>query len=165
MPKSYKTDELQEYLQSKKGLNEITEQSRSGKTLAEISEHFGIARTTLYTWSKKYPEIQSALSEGKHVADDRVEQSLYESCFGRTEKEVTVEKDRDGNVIKSIVRTRYIPPNITAIQYWLSNRRNDTWKARQQLEFAPDTKLPVMFVEDIPNPFIKKDVEEKDASE
>lgn len=160
MPQSKRTDELQEYFQSKEGLEELSELSKTGKTLAEISEHFGINRTTLYMWSKRYPEMQSALSEGKKVADDRVEQSLYEACFGRTEKEVTIEKDADGNVIKSVVRTRYYPANITAIQYWLSNRRNDTWKARQQLELSGASALPVMFVEDIPNPFKNKDNDE-----
>lgn len=166
MPQSKRTDELQEYFQSKEGLAELTEQSKSGKTLAEIAEHFGINRTTLYMWSKKYPEMQSALSEGKKVADDRVEQSLYEACFGRTEKEVTIEKDADGNVTKSVIRTRYYPANITAIQYWLSNRRNDTWKARQQLEMSGDSAIPVMFVNDIPNPFAKKEDEDgKDTME
>ena len=165
MPQTYRTDELQDYLTSDKGLAELTDLSKSGKTLAEISEHFGIVRTTLYMWSKKYPQIQSALSEGKKVADDRVEQSLYEACFGRTEKEVTIEKDRDGNVIKSTVRTRYYPANITAIQYWLSNRRNDMWKARQQLEMTGDSALPVMFVNDIPNPYDKKeDTNDGDSS-
>lgn len=165
MPRTFRTDELQEYFQTEEGLNELMQLSKEGKTLAEIASHFGITRGTIYAWSKKNPEIQSALSEGKRVADDRVEQSLYESCFGRTEKEVTIEKDAEGNVVKSVVRTRYYPPNITAIQYWLSNRRNDTWKARQQLEFAPDSKLPVMFVEDIPNPFAKKDSDGKEKDE
>lgn len=157
MPASQRTTELQEYFQTEEGLEELTEQSKSGKTLAEIAEHFGINRTTLYMWSKKYPEMQSALSDGKKVADDRVEQSLYEACFGRTEKEVTIEKDAEGNVVKSVIRTRYYPANITAIQYWLANRRNDTWKARQQLEVTGDSVVPVMFVNDIPNPYADKD--------
>lgn len=166
MPKSYRTDELQEYFETEEGLNELTQLSKEGKTLAEIASHFGITRSTIYAWSKKNADIQSALSEGKRVADDRVEQSLYEACFGRSEKEVTIEKDAEGNVVKSVVRTKYYPANIQAIQYWLSNRRNDVWKARQQLEFSADTKLPIMFVEDIPNPFAKKDsdAKEKDLS-
>lgn len=156
MPKSKRTDDLQEYIQSEKGLKELTELAREGKTMTEIASHLGINRATLYTWSTKYPEVKSALTEGKKVADERVEQSLYEMCFGRNEREITIEKDEDGNVVKQIIRTRYIPPNVTAIQYWLQNRCNDKWKDRRQMEVTGDGVLPIMFVEDIPNPYADK---------
>ena len=158
---SLATQETLERLQTEEGQAELLELSRSGKTMAEIAKALGITRATLYAWSKKYPEIQHSLSEGKKVADDRVEQSLYESCFGHTEKEITIEKDGEGNVVKQIVRTKYVPPNVTAIQYWLSNRCNDKWKARQQLEISGDSKLPIMFVNNIPNPYAKGEEDEQ----
>ena len=73
--------------------------------------------------NKKYPEIDQVLSSSKKIADELVEQSLYESCFGRTEREITLEKDGEGNITKQVVKTKYIPPNVQAIQFWLSNRR------------------------------------------
>lgn len=159
------TQETQEYLRTPDGQAELTKLSKEGKTLEEIAESFGIVRQTLYVWSKKFPEIQSALSEGKRVADDRVEQSLYESCFGHMEKEIYVEKDGDGNILKQVMRTKYIPPNVTAIQYWLTNRRNDKWKARQQLELKGDSKLPIMFVNNVPNPYEQSQEKESEDDE
>ena len=88
-------------------------------------------RSTLYTWSKKYPEVKDAITEGRKVADDRVEYSLYDMCFSHEEREVVIEKDATGNVVKQIIRTKHVPANVTAIQYWLQNRRRDTWKNRQ----------------------------------
>ena len=161
---SFATQETLESLQTEEGQQKLTEMARSGKTMKEIADALGITRATLYAWSKKYPEIQHALSEGKRVADDRVEQSLYDSCFGHTEKEVTIERDGNDNIIKTIVRSKYVPPNVTAIQYWLQNRCNDKWKAKQQLEITGDTKLPIMFVNNIPNPYAKdEDDESKDV--
>lgn len=151
-----KEDILNE-MKSPEGLQKLTDLAKQGKTMLEIANHFGIVRGTLYTWAKKYPEIEEAISSGKKVADDFVEDSLYQSCFGHMVKEKTVEMDPDGNIVKAIVRERYIPANVTAIQYWLSNRRNDTWKARQQLEVTGDSNLPIMFVNNIPNPYEKKD--------
>lgn len=150
------TDAIKEKLLTEEGLAELTEMARSGKTLSEIAKHYGIVRKTFYEWSKKHPEINSALAEGKTAADEKVEMSLYDCCFGHMEKEITVEQDADGNVIKRVIKQKYIPPNVVAIQYWLANRTNGKWKARQQLELTGDSVLPVRFIEDIPNPFKDK---------
>lgn len=157
MARSKKFENIEAYMTSPEGLEELTKLARKGHTLEEIAHRFEMTRNTLYVWSKKHPEIQSALDEGKKVADDRVEQSLYESCFGRTEKTVVVEKDGDGNIVRQTVKTQYVPPSVTAIQYWLSNRSNGKWKARQQLEVTGDENLPLIIRNDL-NP---KDEESK----
>ena len=142
-------------MRSKKGLATITKLAREGKTLQEIAKHFNITARCLYNWSRTYTEIGEAIAEGKKVADDLVEQSLYESCLAHDVKEIYIEKDAQGNIIKQIVKTKHIPANTQSMQYWLQNRRNDRWKDRRQMEFSSDGALPVMFVSDIPNPFLK----------
>ena len=47
------------------------------------------------------------------------------------EEVVEVREDAAGNKILHRKKTkRYIPPSITAIIYWLQNRRGDVWKTR-----------------------------------
>lgn len=145
--------ELKDFLVSEAGQRELEALAKEGKTLEQIANNYGIARNTLYTWSKANPEIKSALLAGKKVADERVEDSLYEQCFDRPTKEETMEYDSLGNIIKRTVKTKIIPASVPAIQYWLANRSEGKWKAKQQLELTGDSKAPVMFVMDIPNPY------------
>ena len=133
-------------------LDEISILARAGKTYKEIANHFNISSSTLHNWSLRNPDLKNALTESKKVADERVEISLYETCFDRTVKEVTVEMDSNGDVVRTITKTRVIPANPTAIQYWLCNRANDRWKARQQLELSATSEsgaIPIRLVYDI----------------
>ena len=124
---------------------------RGGRFLVEeIATAFDITRSTLYKWSKANSDLQSALTEGKKVADDRVENSLYEQCFDRPTVEETTEYDENGNVVKRIRKTKVIPASVNAIQYWLANRSEGKWKARQQLELTGSKDAPVIFVNDMP---------------
>ena len=118
-----------EFAQTPEGLEKIHKLVSQGKTLKEVAQALGTTLNTLYVWRKKYPEIDQVLSSSKKIADELVEQSLYESCFGRTEREITLEKDGEGNITKQVVKTKYIPPNVQAIQFWLSNRQKDVWKS------------------------------------
>ena len=144
-----------EFAQTPEGLEKIHKLVSQGKTLKEVAQALGTTLNTLYVWRKKYPEIDQVLSSSKKIADELVEQSLYESCFGRTEREITLEKDGEGNITKQVVKTKYIPPNVQAIQFWLSNRQKDTWKS-SRTEISTPTGTCITFVNDIPNPFADK---------
>lgn len=149
MPRAKRYEEMENYLMTDEGLDHVLELSKKGLTLNEIATQLGMTRNTLYIWSKKNPRLQASLDEGRKVADDRVVESLYESCFTRTEKTITVEKDEKGNVVRTTVKTQVIPANVTAIQYWLSNRQGATWKARQQLELSAESALPLVIRDDL----------------
>lgn len=131
-------------------LEEIKEYALEGCTLEQIANRLLVNRTTLYNWSVKYPEVKAVLSEGFKVADDRVEQSLYDLCFPHDVKEIIIEKDTNDNIVKQVIRTKHIPANATAIQYWLQNRRRDTWKSHQSLEVSGNSTIPVQIVYDLP---------------
>ena len=130
-------------------LAEIKDYATQGYTQRQIASALMVTEATLYNWSKRFPEVREVILEGNKVADDRVEYSLYEMCFSHEEREVTIEKDEDGRVVKQIVRTKHIPANVTAIQYWLQNRRRDTWKNHTALEFSGNTSIPVSIVYDL----------------
>ena len=143
-------EEVKEEILSPEGLERVKALAKEGKTLTEIATAFDITRSTLYKWSKANLDLQSALTEGKKVADDRVENSLYEQCFDRPTVEETTEYDENGNVVKRIRKTKVIPASVNAIQYWLANRSEGKWKARQQLELTGSKDAPVIFVNDMP---------------
>lgn len=131
-------------------LQEILEYAKEGCTLEQIANRLLVHKDTLYRWSKKYPEVKEVILEGNKVADDRVEMSLYEMCFAHDVKEMIIEQDPvTGAVLKQVIRTKHVPANATAIQYWLQNRRRDEWKNHQALEFTSATAVPVQIVYDL----------------
>lgn len=67
----------------------------------------GVSRQTLYNWRKKYEEIDEALRMGKDVADRHVENALY---------------------------TAAIEGNVTAIIFWLKNRKPDKWRDMKNID-------------------------------
>lgn len=131
-------------------LQEILEYAKSGCTLEQIANRLMVHKDTLYRWSKMFPEVKEVILEGNKVADDRVEMSLYEMCFAHDVKEMIIEQDPvTGVILKKVIRTKHIPANATAIQYWLQNRRRDEWKSHQSLEFTGNTAVPVNIIYDL----------------
>lgn len=60
-----------------------------------------ITVSTFYEWKKKYSEISESLKRGKEFVDIEVENALYKLA---------------------------IQGNITAIIFWLKNRKPDVWR-------------------------------------
>ena len=57
--------EILDHLKSPEGLEELTDLAKEGHTISDIANHYGIGRGTIYDWSKRHPEIMSAISDGK----------------------------------------------------------------------------------------------------
>lgn len=79
--------------------------ARDGLTDEQIAEKMGINTATLYRYKEKYCEICEALKRGKEVVDVEVENALLKLA-------------KSGN--------------ITAIIFWLKNRRPDKWRDKQK---------------------------------
>lgn len=90
----------QEYIEND-GLLRLEAWARDGLTDEKIADKIGIATSTLYDWKKNYPEISEALKRGKEVVDIEVENVLHDLAMSG---------------------------NITAIIFWLKNRKPDKWK-------------------------------------
>ncbi len=150
---------IKDYMKTEDGLNELTAVAKSGLTLENIGRYFGISRMTLWHWCKDNAQMMEALNDGRKRADQFVENALYDACFDHKVNEIFVEKDADGNIVKTTVKTKIIPANITAQQYWLSNRRSDTWKARQQLDVTSDgAPIKINIINDLKPYHEKEDV-------
>ena len=89
------------------GLLKIEGWARDGLTDEQIARNMGINPATLYEWKKKYPKISKSLKRSKDVADRQVENALFENA---------------------------INGNITALIFWLKNRKPDKWRDKQEYE-------------------------------
>lgn len=79
--------------------------ARDGLTDEQIAQKMGISRKTLIDWKNKYSDICDTLKKGKEVADYAVENALYNAALSG---------------------------NVTAMIYWLNNRRADKWRNKQK---------------------------------
>lgn len=113
-----------------KNTEKIKEWSSKGLTDRELSQKMGIAYSTLRVWRDKYPEIEEALAEGKAVADGNVERSLYARAIGYSYKEIRTTKQ--GGKTKTETWERHSPPDVTAMIYWLKNRKPYEWRDRRE---------------------------------
>jgi len=114
-------------------LKRLEHWARQGLRDIDIAKRIGISKVTFYNWKKKYPEFAEAIKKGKDEYDDKVEETLYNLTQGYyvDEEVVEIREDATGNKILHHKKTkRYIPPSVTAIIYWLQNRRGDVWKTR-----------------------------------
>ena len=97
--------------------------ARAGLTDQQIAKNMDISTTTLYQWKKDHPEISEALKESKDVADYQVENSLYRLATGYVDSE-----------------GKWHPPNITAIIFWLKNRKPQEWREKRELYEGEEPK-------------------------
>lgn len=122
-----------DYWLTEDGLILIEAWARDGNLLDEIASKMGIQRQTLFTWRKKYPEINRALGVGKELIDYKVENALLKAALGYTTKEIKVtlgKKMLNGETYEVLkeTTTREVAPNVTACMAWLNNRKHDQWK-------------------------------------
>lgn len=89
------------YWLKKENLNIIKGWARNGLTDRDIAQNMGISKSTLYEYRKKSEVLDEALRENKEYADTVIENALYQ-------------KAKNGDV--------------TAMIYWLKNRKADKWR-------------------------------------
>lgn len=75
--------------------------ARDGLTDEQIADKMHIGMSTFYRWQQEYQEIRDALKRGKAPVDIEIENVL-------------LEKARNGDM--------------TAIIFWLKNRKPDKWR-------------------------------------
>lgn len=104
--------------------------ARNGLTDEQLANNMGINVATLYTWKKKYNEINDALKRGKEVVDIEVENSLLKAAKGYfVDEEKTYISEVGGVVTKrKEITKKYIAPNTTAQIFWLKNRKPIEWR-------------------------------------
>lgn len=112
-----------------------------GATNDEIADAFGITVRTFIRWRQKYPSLDEAVSQGKDVADAKVEKSLYQRAIGYkvTDSERIIElnpEDGSQKPIRVKNTEKNIAPDTMAIMYWLNNRKRTHWSQRQEVALS-----------------------------
>lgn len=120
--------------------------SRAGLTDAEVAEEFGVDVRTVHRWKKSHPEFAKALIETKALLDSRVELSLYRRALGYSYKEVEVTLE-GGEVTKRVERVKEVPPDISAIRLWLTNRDAANWRDKQDVNVTGDLTITLHAVD------------------
>ena len=106
--------------------------AKRGCTDEEIAEAFGVGVRTLYAWKGVHQEFQQALKESKSKTDEGIVESLYARACGltkRTTRKVREVIDANGNKVKlTEVTEETLPPDTTAMIFWLKNRQPEQWR-------------------------------------
>lgn len=121
------------------GLKQIEAWARDGLTGDQIAHNLGIHRSTFCRWLDMYEDIAGAVSRGREVVDIEVENALLRAAMGYRSVEV-VEDLVDGEM--TVVRriTKDVPPNPTAMVFWLKNRKPEVWRERKDVSMTADIK-------------------------
>lgn len=115
--------------------------ARNGLKDTLIAKNMGITAKTLYEWKNKYSDICEALKKGKEPADIEVEDALFKAAIGyyvtvkepikvKTKKQLKDKGTIEEEHVEFIEKETYIPPNPTAIIFWLKNRKPEAWRDR-----------------------------------
>lgn len=134
-----------EYWTTEEGLVRLRGWARDGLTNEQIAKNMGISRSTLNEWIKKYSDISDTLKKGKEVADREIEESLFKKAKGFKVtvkkafklKKVTYDKKtgkklKEEETVQYAEEEVYIPPDTTAMIFWLKNRKPDVWRDRPE---------------------------------
>lgn len=104
-----------------------------GATDEDLADFFEVSVRTIGRWKTEHDEFCQALKADKAEADARVERSLYQRAVGYTFDSEEVRVLRDGEVVRVPTRT-HVPPDTTAMIFWLKNRRPDLWRDKHEVE-------------------------------
>ena len=137
----------EKYIAGKEDL--IVANCRAGATNETLAKSLGIGLTTFKRILKDYPEkMKELLKEGKQEADFKVESELFRRAIGYDceESKTIVAVDEKGNATPARVEKtkRHIPGDVTAMIYWLKNRKPDAWKDRNFVVHEGDQANPVV---------------------
>ena len=114
---------------TREGLLKIEGWAKDGLIDEQIAKNMGIAYSTFKEWKKKFPDLSDVLKRSKEVVDREIENALFESAKGFVYEEEAVTNTGEVVTVK-----KYSKPNVTAIIFWLKNRKRNEWRDKQEIE-------------------------------
>lgn len=138
-----------DYWLEEKNLLKIQEKVLEGYTNEDIAKYMNINVSTLYEWTKTYPEIAEALKTTKEFVDIDVENSLFRKAMGHRYKikkfikckevkysEETGKKISEIETPKEVEEEVFVPPDTLAIIFYLKNRKPKDWRDQKEIDFG-----------------------------
>lgn len=114
---------------TREGLLKIEGWAKDGLIDEQIAKNMGIAYSTFKEWKKRFPDLSDVLKRSKEVVDREIENALFESAKGFVYEEEAVTNTGEVVTVK-----KYSKPNVTAIIFWLKNRKRTEWRDKQEIE-------------------------------
>lgn len=114
---------------TREGLLKIEGWAKDGLIDEQIAKNMGVAYSTFKEWKKRFPDLSDVLKRSKEVVDREVENALFESAKGFVYEEEAVTNTGEVVTVK-----KYSKPNVTAIIFWLKNRKRNEWRDKQEIE-------------------------------
>ena len=127
------------------GLERLAEMA-ARLTDTEMAREMGISSSTYYDWLGKYPQMSECISSARAGAqaranNERVESSLFElacGCVRKIKKPIKVRSTSYDARGRRVDRERvvyadeevFVPPNVKAQIFWLTNRAPERWRNR-----------------------------------
>jgi hypothetical protein len=111
----------------------------NGATDDEIADDIGVSVRTVMRWYNKHPEFRQAVRYGKAQADEKVERSLYHRAVGFEMDTVKI-GFYEGNAVM-VEHREYYPPDPGSAKLWLTNRKPDEWREKQELAVTGELTL------------------------
>ena len=135
--------------------------AESGKTVDQIADAFGVATSTVSLWLKEHKEFSEAITVGRTFSDSKVERALYELATGYehdVEKPMVVSQGQGmGSEVEVVKYRERVPPNPTAMIFWLKNRKPKEWRDKQDHAIGNPDGTPLGFLKQISGRLQPKD--------
>lgn len=139
MPAGRKTAYKSEYEEQAKKLCML------GATDVTLADFFEVKVSTINNWKKKHPAFLESLKKGKLTADAEVASKLFDRATGFEWDEQQAIKVKEVNYkdgkrlresehVEMVTVHRVVPPDTTAIIFWLKNRQKADWRDKQDHE-------------------------------
>ena len=105
-----------------------------GYTHKDLAKYFKVTTSTITEWVKNFPEFSAQVKSGKdHFDTERVEASLLKRALGYEYEERKIILEGEGEKRRIEKTVKQFPPDVTAIIFWLTNRKPEIWKDRRNL--------------------------------
>ena len=114
-------------------------------TDADIAKNIGITPQTLIEWKKKHPKFRDALKNGREVVDTMVENALLKTALGYETTEYII----DGGKKKAV--KKQVPPNVTAMIFWLKNRKYTDWRDKRDVNIEGSVPVVLSGDDNVPD--------------
>jgi hypothetical protein len=120
--------------------------AKLGAKDVDMAAFFGVHETTIIEWKRTNEDFNWAVLEGKWMFDFKVVESLGQRALGYDYEEVEYAQhvSRSGaiNTLKKITK-KHIPPDVTAIIFWLKNRQSEMWADVNKTEINANMQMNI----------------------
>lgn len=118
---------------TEEGLLKVEGWARDGLTDKQIAQKIGITPNTFYQWVNRFTDFKYTLKKSKEVADRKVENALFKRALGYEYEEETKMISEGGKKSIKVIK-KHVPPDTTAIIFWLKNRKREQWRDVNKIE-------------------------------